>query len=367
MPIATEDLKYLAKLTLSKQLSKTPVDQVKRDHPFLAELLKDRKNFLGGKSITQTVIKDYGSNFTNAKGESPIVFNKRKPTDMAEFDWTRATDSLYISHDELKTAGITVKEGRRGEYQMTQDEKVQLTNVLADNTYSLKEGFLENLDVHLHLNGAQAADCIAGLDALVATDPTKGTVGGFDRTTATFWRNNAAIGIKPEKLRRVMEQQYRLCIKHGGRPNFIMAGGNFIDAYADAVKLVQNTNAATPDRVDLGLASKSGTDTGCFFKGIPIVYNSTFDRLDEVFTSEKIKWADRCYMLNMDRLKYHDDGFDLVEPTRPYNILALYQMMIVRYSMTLTRANAHSVLSIEASTSGNSDSGSSDDDGTGGP
>ena len=109
MPIATEDLKYLAKLTLSKQLSKTPVDQIKRDHPFLAELLKDRKNFLGGKSITQTVTKDYGSNFTNAKGESPIVFNKRQPTDMAEFDWTRATDSLYIPHDSLKLTVLPLK------------------------------------------------------------------------------------------------------------------------------------------------------------------------------------------------------------------------------------------------------------------
>lgn len=356
MPIATEDLKYLAKLTLSKQLSKTPVDQIKRDHPFLAELLKDRKNFLGGKSITQTVTKDYGSNFTNAKGESPIVFNKRQPTDMAEFDWTRATDSLYIPHDSLKTNGITVKEGRRGDYRMTQDEKVQLSSLLADSTNALKEGFLENLDVHLHLNGSQAADCIAGLDALVSTDPTKGTVGGFDRSTQTFWRNNAAIGVKPENLRRVMEQQWRACIKHGGRPTFIMAGGNFIDAYADAVKLVQNTNAGTPDRVDLGLASKSGTDTGCFFKGIPIVYNSTFDRLDEVFTSEKVKWVDRCYMLNMEQLKYFDDGFDLVEPTRPYNILALYQMMIVRYSMVLKRANAHSVISIEAAAGASLDS-----------
>ncbi|MBM6928176.1 phage major capsid protein [Parasutterella secunda] len=348
MPIASEDLKYIAKLTLSKQLSKTPVDQLRRDHPFLGALLRDRQNFLGGKSLSQTVIKDYGSNFTNAKGESPIVFNKRQPTDMAEFDWTRATDSLYLSHDALKTNGITVKEGRRGDYRMTSDEKVQLANMLNDATYVLKEGFLENLDAHLHLNGAQAADCIAGLDALVATDPTKGIVGGFDRSTAKFWRNNAATGVKVENLRRVMEQQWRACIKHGGRPNFIMAGGNFIDAYADAVKLVQNTDAASPDRVDLGLASKSGTDTGCFFKGVPIVYNSTFDRLDEIFPSETIKWVDRCYMLNLDCIKYHDDGFDLVEPTRPYNILALYQMMIVRYSMSLKRANAHSVISIEA-------------------
>ena len=348
MPIASEDLAYLAKLTLSDQLKKTPVDQLKTERPLLGMLLRDRKNFLGGKSISQTVIKDYGSNFTNAKGESPITFNKRTPTDMAEFDWTRATDAYYIAHDTLKQNGITVKEGKRGECRMSSYEKVQLANILSDTAYALKEGFLENLDAHLHLNGAQAADCIPGLDALIATDPTTGTVGGFDRSAATWWRNNANLNIAPANLRRAMEQTWRACIRHGGRPSFIIAGANFIDAYADAVQLVQNTNAGSPDRVDLGLASKSGTDTGCFFKGIPIVYDPTFDRLDELDEEAAIKWSDRCYFINPDLLKYHDDGFDLVDPVRPYNVLAYYQMMIVRYSLTLVRANGNAVLSVAA-------------------
>ena len=200
MPIASEDLAYLAKLTLSDQLKKTPVDQLKTERPLLGMLLRDRKNFLGGKSISQTVIKDYGSNFTNAKGESPITFNKRTPTDMAEFDWTRATDAYYIAHDTLKQNGITVKEGKRGECRMSSYEKVQLANILSDTAYALKEGFLENLDAHLHLNGAQAADCIPGLDALIATDPTTGTVGGFDRSAATWWRNNANLNIAPANI-----------------------------------------------------------------------------------------------------------------------------------------------------------------------
>ncbi len=348
MPIASEDLTYLAKLTLSQQLSKTPVDQLKRDRPFLAMLLRDRKNFLGGKSLAQTVMKDYGSNFTNAKGEDAIVFNKRKPTDMAEFDWTRATDNFYIAHDTLKQNGITVKEGKRGDFRMTSDEKVQLANILQDTTYALREGFFENLDYHLHMNGTQGADCIAGLDALIATDPTTGTVGGFNRATTTWWRNNADTAIDPATIRRQMEKQFRLCVKHGGRPNFIIAGGNFIDAYADAITLTQNTDARSPDRVDLGLASRNGTDTGCFFKGIPIVYDPCFDILDEKNPSEAVKWADRCYMINTDCIKYHDDGFDLVDPVRPHNVLAYYQMMIVRYSLTLKRANAHSVMALES-------------------
>lgn len=352
MPIASDDLKYLARLTLAKQLSSTPIDLLKRDLPLLGALLRGKKNFLGGKTLAQTLIKDYGSNFKNAKGEDPITFNKRKPTDMAEFDWTRATDALYIAHDDLKTNGITVKEGKRGDYKMTSDEKVKLADLLDDNTHALKEGFLQNLDLSLHQNGTQDVDCIPGLDALVSTTPETGTVGGFDRATSKWWRNNAAIGIDPTALKRTMEQQFRACIKHGGRPDFIIAGGNFIDAYADSITLTQNTNAASPDRVDVGLASKSGTDTGCFFKGIPIVYNPTFDVLDEKNPSETVKWSDRCYMLNLNFLKYFDDGFDLVEPTRPYNILALYQMMIVRYSMVLKRADAHSVMSIKASTTG---------------
>ena len=37
---------------------------------------------------------------------------------------------------------------------------------------------------------------------------------------------------------------------------------------------------------------------------------------------------------------------DIVSPSRPYNILALYQMVNLRLALVLKRANAHSVLSI---------------------
>ena len=76
------------------------------------------------------------------------------------------------------------------------------------------------------------------------------------------------------------------------------------------------------------------------------VRGAAFEDLDEVETTATTKWAKRCYFLNSKRMKYQDDGMQVVTPVRPYNILAMYQMCIVRSVLTMSQRNAHAVMSI---------------------
>lgn len=347
MPISNQDLQELAKVSLDEYLRNMPVDQIATERPLLKKLMEGRKTFLGAKqNVVENVRKTYGSNFAWAYGEDAVSFNKRNTTEQAAFPWRRAVDGLYLDYDRLFGAGIKVREGARGEYKLEQNEKVQLLNLLDEQMESLKEGFMQKLDLELHRDGTQDADAIAGLDVLVSTAPTTGVVGGLDRASATYWRNHAETGIQTGTvgtLAQKMESAWRKNIKNGGSPNFILAGGKFIDAYRKEIVVTNQANANAVKTLDAGVGS--GVNTGLYFKGVEIIWDPQFEELDAL-TTPTVEWEKRCYFLNTKFMKYRDDDMDIVTPIRPHDVLAMYAMVNLRCALSLSRSNAQSVLAI---------------------
>jgi len=347
MPISNQDLQELAKVSLDEYLRNMPVDQIATERPLLKKLMEGRKTFLGAKqNVVENVRKTYGSNFTWAYGEDAVSFNKRNTTEQAAFPWRRAVDGLYLDYDRLFGAGIKVREGARGEFKLEQNEKVQLLNLLDEQMESLKEGFMQKLDLELHRDGTQDADAIAGLDVLVSTAPTSGVVGGLDRASATYWRNHAETGIQTGtvgNLAQKMESAWRKNIKNGGSPNFILAGGKFIDAYRKEIVVTNNANAGDVKKLDAGVGN--GVNTGLYFKGVEIIWDPQFEELDAL-TTPAVEWEKRCYFLNTKFMKYRDDDMDIVTPIRPHDVLAMYAMVNLRCALSLSRSNAQSVLAI---------------------
>lgn len=339
MPISSEDLQTAGKTSLDDFLKNATVDQIAEDTPFLKKLMGKRKMFLGAKqNVVAQIRKDYGTNFQWAYGETPVAFNKRDTVDQVQFPWRRCVDGFYIAYDTLFANGIKVREGERGAYRLEQNEKVQLTHLLNEQTESFRLGFTEKLSLELHRNGTSSTDAVTGLDALVATTPDTGTVGGLDRSTATFWRNHAATGLTDGNLLHTMEKVWRECTRHGGKPDYILAGGDFIDKYCSLVPVTRNVNMGSQATVE---AARDDVR----FKGVPIVWDPQFDSLDSL-ESPSISWAKRCYFINSRFMQLHDDGMDIVSPPRPHNTLALYQMINLRLALVMTRANCHAVLSI---------------------
>jgi len=349
MPISSQDLQMLGKVSLDEFLRNAPVDQIGTELPLLRQIMKRRKLFLGAKqNVVVQLRKSYDSNFAWAFGEAPVNFNKRDTVEQAAFPWRRSVDGFYIAHDTLFSNGIKVREGDRGAFKLEQNEKVQLTQLLNEQMESFKLGYDEKLSLELHRDGTSSADAITGLDALISTTPNTGVVGGLDRATAVFWRNNVLTGIASTtagELVRAMENQWRACIRtNGGTPDFILAGSHFIDAFRQhAVVVTNNVNAGSPTRIDGGTGT--GTSTGLFFKGVEIIWDPQFEVMDAL-ESPAIPWEKRCYFINTRHLDFRDDDLDIVSPTRPHNILALYQMINLRMALVQRKSNAHSVLSI---------------------
>ena len=347
MPISNSDLQELAKVSLDEYLRNMPVDQIATERPLLKKLMEGRKTFLGAKqNVVENIRKTYGSNFNWAYGEAAVTFNKRNTTEQAAFPWRRAVDGLYIDYDRLFGNGIKVREGERGAYKLEQNEKVQLLNLLDEQMESLKEGFMQKLDFELHRSGAASTDAVTGLDALVSIAPTTGVVGGLDRASATYWRNYAQTAISTATvgtLAQAMEFAWRKSIRNGGSPNFILAGGKFIDAYRKEITVTNMADAKNVKTLDAGVGS--GVNTGLYFKGVEIIWDPAFEDLDTLETPA-VQWEKRCYFLNTKYLKLRDDDIDIVTPIRPHDVLAMYAMVNLRLALSLSRSNAQSVLAI---------------------
>lgn len=348
MPISPGDLQELTKVSLDEYMRNIPVDQIAVEQPLLKRVMAKRKLFLGARqNIVVNVRKTYGSNFAWTYGETAVGFNKRNTTEPAAFPWRVAVDGLYLDHDRLYGNGIKVREGDRGAYKLEQNEKVQLVNLLDEQMESLKLGFLEKLNIELLRDGSASTDAVTGLDNLISIAPGSGIVGGIDRGSATYWRNYAKTAINATvagTLAAEMETAWRKCIRNGGSPNFILAGTAFVDAYGRyAISLHQNTDAAKPKQIDAGIGS--GVNTGLFYKGVEIIWDPNFETLDAL-ESPVVPWEKRCYFINDRYLEYRDDEMDIVVPTRPHNVRALYAMVNLRMALVQKRSNAHAVLAI---------------------
>ena len=143
------------------------------------------------------------------------------PVENAAFPWRRAVDG-FLYRPRYAVCQRISRSGCR-EYKLEVSEKNQLLNLLDEQTDAFRTGFSEKLSMELHRDGTASEDAVTGLDALVSLTPETGVVGGIDRETATYWRNNAATAIAATTagaLATAMEGQWRRCIRNGGSPGF---------------------------------------------------------------------------------------------------------------------------------------------------
>jgi len=342
MPFTSAEIQQAGKAALDFYMKNKPIDQVGTERPLLKKLMATKKPFPGGKQyIVEQLRKSYDSNFQWFYGDGQVSYNKRKTIEQAQFPWRSCHDGFALSEDDLFQNGITIIEGKGGNNSGA--ERVQLTNLLQENIETLRLGFEEKFDYELHQDGTQSADAVAGLDHLIALNPTVGTVGGIDRATNTWWRNGYVTGLTTANLLDNMEQQWRNCVRNGGKPDFIIAGEDFIDAYRSAT--------SSSNRVIIQNGSTIQAEGGTVeysFHGVPIVWDPVFLDLDTNLLPPT-PWQKRCYFINTKHLKLKPgQGHDMVTrtPPRVYDRYTYYWGLTWKGGLCANRLNAHAVLAI---------------------
>ena len=361
MPFNSEQMAYAGNAAINYFLRNDPIDNYNINRPWIKKLMADKKEYTGGlQYVVEQLRYQNDSNFQSYFGDSQVTYNRKRTLQQAKFSWGSFHDGFGLNEDELTQNGIVMTDDRNAV--PTDAEKVQLTNLLEENMETLKLGFLENFDVMLLEDGTQSTTNIPGLDLLVSTvSGSSQTVGTIvtNTTTNTWWQNYASTSISSATAGAVtnaMEIAWRACIRVGGQaPNFLMAGEKFIDAYrADSGSQAGYTtrqvfvNSDNKKAITLDNGVGSGTETGLYFKGVPIEWNPVFDNLDTLLNPTP-NWAKRLYMLNSKQIKLRPiKGHWMIarRPPRVYDRYVHYWAVTAKAALTTSKRNAHAVLAI---------------------
>lgn len=357
MPFNAEQLSYGGLAAIDYYLKNDPIDQINVAHPLYSKLVDGKREYAGGKQyVVEQLRESNDSNFQGYFGDSQVTYNRKRSLNQAQYEWGSFHDGFGLNEDEATQNGIILTDDRQSV--PSDAEKVQLTNLISENMETLRLGFQEGMDKMFHRDGTQSSLEIAGLDALVATDPTSDTVGGIDSSAKTYWRNQFSLDVTIANLIDEMEDMWRECIRYGKSvPNFILAGEVFIDAYrAAADALVDRTvnlggSGGNRSGATLDAGTGNGTETGLFFKGVPIVWDPVFDILDTE-DSPTQEWTSRCYFLNTRFLKLRPiKGHWMVSrrPPRVYDRYVQYWATTAKCALTTGKRRSHGVLTVTGS------------------
>lgn len=353
MPFTAQEIVDAGKIGLDFYLKNKPIDQVSIERPLLDIMRSAKQSAPGAKQyIVEQIRTSYQSNFQWFNGSQVVTYNRRQTIEQTNYAWRSAHDGFALDEDRLAQNGIVVTDDQNPS-SASSAEKIQLTNLIEEQSEVLSLGFNEKFDQALHLDGSQSSDAITGLDALVSLTPTTGTVGGIDRSVAAnaYWRNNVATGLTVTTttgtVLDLMETAWRQCTRNGGRPNKILVGSTFLDGF-------RNFMLKTYGRIDFqgvgfGKRVDAGTETDMLtFHGVPMTWDPVFQELDTLY-APATPWEKRCYFLNTKHLKLRPlEGHDMVtrKPPRAYDKYEYYWGLTWRGAVTMNRSNAHAVLAL---------------------
>lgn len=186
----------------------------------------------GGRTIVQEL--EYAENATYQRYSGYETLNI-SPSDIAtaaEFDWKQASVAVTIS-------------GLEGDVQNTGD--AQIINLLSSRIKNAERTMKNNMAIDMYSNGtATSGKQIGGLQLLIADDPTSGTVGGINRGTWNFWRNqkyqattDGGSAAKATNIQGYMNQLYLKTSRGTDHPDLILADNNYYQFYLASLQTIQ--------------------------------------------------------------------------------------------------------------------------------
>lgn len=351
MPINAAQLAAGANYQLESYAANDPVDQFTTARPLADWLIRNKKESSFGNGIfNEKVRKTNDSNYQNYTGDDQVTFNKKDTVLLAPFQHFEAHDGFSLNETELADNGIILTDDKNAV--MSDAEKIQIVNKLKEGYDTLKDGFQENWDTEVHLDGTQSTKAVPGLDLIVSTTPASTTVAGIDCsvTANAYWKNNVQTGVNtgtPGTLIAAMETQWRACMTRGkmGAPDAIFVGSKFLDAYAADCRATNSYQVSTPGKGGVNL---DGSRSGVYFKGVELVWDPTFDTLQAAL-DPLVDWDKRCYFVNSKALILRPNrGRWMIRrnPPRIYDRYTYYFGLTADYGLTTKQRNAMSVLSI---------------------
>lgn len=229
--MASPNLSEIVSTTLRNRSGEL-ADNVTRNNALLARLKEKGKvkPFSGGRTIVQEI--EYAMNSTYKRYSGYEVLNI-SPSDVftaAEYPIRQAAVAVSISGlEELQNSG-----------------KEAIIDLLDSRITNAEHTFANGLAYDIYSDGT-ATNQINGLQNLVSTAPTSGTVGGIDRATWTFWRNiavsantNASVPVvNAGNIQSLMNRTVLQIVRGKDGPDLIVADTNYYRFFLESLQAIQ--------------------------------------------------------------------------------------------------------------------------------
>lgn len=165
-------------------------------------------------------------------GYDPVNVSPSDVLTGAEFDWKQAIVAVTISGlEELQNAG-----------------KEKIIDLMDARITNAERTMMNNIAAGMYADGTGSSGKeIGGLQLLVATTPTSGTVGGINRATATnaFWRNysrdssTAGVTASAATVQSEMNTVWVNLVRGTDRPDLILASNLWWTYYLGSLQAIQ--------------------------------------------------------------------------------------------------------------------------------
>jgi len=190
----------------------------------------------GGRTILQELEYAENATYTRYSGYQTLNISPSDVFTSAEFDWKQAAVAVTIS-------------GLEGDVQNTGPE--QVIDLLAARIRNAEKTMRNNIWLDLYSNGTASGGLqIGGLQLLVADDPTSGTVGGINRATWNFWRNqkfqttsDGGSALSTSNVQRYMNSIYATLVRGTDKPDLMLADVNYYNLYLNSLQAIQRINS----------------------------------------------------------------------------------------------------------------------------
>lgn len=236
----------------------------------------------------------------------------------AEFDIKQCAVAVSISGlEELQNSG-----------------REQMIDLLEKRIKNAEKTMMNNMSTDVYSDGtADSGKQITGMQALVADDPTTGTVGGIDRSTFSFWQNGLydfsveGVTAGSDTIQEAMNELYLRVARGPDVPDLIVADNTFFKYYWASLQAIQRV------MTDTGSITAGAGFQSLKFMGADVIYDGGVGGACP---------ANHMYFLNSDYIHYRPHRDRNMVPLNPDRYATNQDAMVklIGWAGNMTLSNA---------------------------
>jgi len=257
--------------------------------------------------------------------------------------WYSGYDAINTTNPQVFTAAaydlklLAAPVGCSGEELLKNSGRERVIDLMEAKIKNAEKTLMNQMSIGIYSDGTgSSGKQLTGLKALVADDPTSGTVGGIDRATTgnEFWRNytaTASSALTSATIYEAMNNAYLACSRGSDKPDLIVADDSLYKTFE--ASLVAQQRFVNAKLAEAGFENLK-------FKGADVIYDGGIGGACP---------AKHMYFLNTDYLKlrpHRDRNFKVIGDRErvAVNQDAIYRIIGWAGNLTMSNAQLQGVL-----------------------